>query len=102
MNLNPSPSRPARQHRSFRPVLAAATASVVLGATFAACADTSPAEAVTAKAATVKAAQAAFSPGAGPWPAGPGWAESARGPWGPSRPAGSEYFHVASTSPSGP
>lgn len=102
MKLNPSLSRPDRQHRSLRPVLAAATASVVLGATFAACADTSPAEAATAEAATAKTTPAAFSPGAGSWPAGPGWAGSAMGQWGPSRPAGTEYFHVASTSPAGP
>jgi len=39
---------------------------------------------------------------AGPWSSGPGWAEFAQGPWTPARSAHTEYFHVASTAPSGP
>jgi hypothetical protein len=45
MNLTPTP-KPHRQHRLSRPILASTAASVILGATFAACACawTSPAE----------------------------------------------------------
>ena len=96
MNLTPTP-RPHRQHRSSRPILAAAAASVILGATLAACAGTSSAETTAAK-----ATPAALSMSAGPWPSGPGWAEFAQGPWAPARSARTEYFHVASTAPSGP
>jgi hypothetical protein len=39
---------------------------------------------------------------AGPWSSGPGWAEFAQGPWAPARSVRTEYFHVASTAPSGP
>jgi len=39
---------------------------------------------------------------AGPWPPGPGRAESDQGPWTPARSARTEYFHVASTAPYGP
>jgi hypothetical protein len=108
MNLTPTP-KPHRQHRLSRPILASTAASVILGATFAACACawTSPAEAATAEAATAEAATAtttaaALPLSAGPWSSGPRWAESAQGPWAPARSARTEYFHVASTAPSGP
>jgi hypothetical protein len=39
---------------------------------------------------------------AAPWSSDPGWAEFAHGPWTPARSADTEYFHVASTAPSGP
>ena len=39
---------------------------------------------------------------AGPWSSGPGRAEFAQGPWAPARSVRTEYFHVASTAPSGP
>jgi hypothetical protein len=96
MNLTPAP-KPQRQHRSSRPILATAVASVVLGAAFAACAGTSSAETTTATATT-----AALPMSAGPWSSGPGWAEFAQGSWTPARSARTEYFHVASISPSGP
>src|SRR5271165_4004330 len=96
MNLTPTP-KPHRQHRPSRPILATAVASVILGATFAAWAGTSSAETTTAKATT-----AALPMSAVPWSPGPGWAESAQGPWTPARSAHTEYFHVASTAPSGP
>jgi hypothetical protein len=96
MNLTPT-SKPDRHHRLSRPILATAVASVILGATFAAFAGTSSAETLTAKATT-----AALPMGAGPWSSGPGWAESAQGPWAPARSVRTEYFHVASTAPSGP
>src|SRR3984885_9771372 len=91
MNPTPAPA-PHRQHRPSRPILAAAAASVILGATFAACAGTPSAETTPA----------ALPMGAGPWSSGPGWAEVAPGPWMPARSARTEYFHVASTAPSGP
>jgi hypothetical protein len=96
VNLTPTP-RPHRQHRPSHPILATAAASVVLGATFAACAGTSSAETTTAKATT-----AALSMSTDPWSPGPGWTEFAQGPWTPARSARTEYFHVASTAPSGP
>ena len=96
MNLTPAP-KPHRRHRLSRPILAAAVATVILGVTFAAFAGTSSAETTTAKAAT-----AALPMSAGPWSSGPGWAEPAQGPWTPARSAHTEYFHVASTAPSGP
>jgi hypothetical protein len=96
MNPTPAPA-PHRQHRPSRPILAAAAASVILGATFAACAGTASAETTTAR-----ATPAALPMGAGPWSSGPGWAEVAPGPWMPARSARTEYFHVASTAPSGP
>ncbi len=96
MNLPPTP-KPYRRHRSSRPILATAVTSVILGAAFAACAGPSSAETTTAKATT-----AALPMSAGPWSPGPGWAEFAQGPWTPARSARAEYFHVASTAPSGP
>ena len=96
MNLTHTP-KPHRQHRPSRPILATVAASVILGATFAACAGTSSAETTTAKATT-----AALPISAGPWSPGPGWAEFAQGPRTPTRSAHTEYFHVASTAPSGP
>jgi hypothetical protein len=39
---------------------------------------------------------------AGPWSPGPGWAESAHGPWTLAPSVRTEYFHVASTAPAGP
>lgn len=96
MNLTHTP-KPHRQHRPSRPILATVAASVILGATFAACAGTSSAETTTAKATT-----AALPISAGPWSPGPGWAEFAQGPRTPTRSARTEYFHVASTAPSGP
>ena len=78
MNLTPT-SKPHRQHRPSRPILATAVASVILGATFAAWAGTSSAEPTTAKTTT-----AALPMSAGPWSPGPGWAESAQGPWRPA------------------
>jgi hypothetical protein len=101
MNLTPTP-RPHRQHRSSRAILATTVASVVLGATLAACAGTSSAETTTAKATTAKATTAALLMNAGPWSPGAGWPEFAQGPWTPARSARTEYFHVASTVPSGP
>jgi hypothetical protein len=96
--MNPTATpKPHRQHRLSRPILATAVASVILGATFAACAGTSSAETITAKATT-----AALPMSAGPWSSGPGWAEFAQGPWTPAQSAHTEYFHVASTAPSGP
>jgi hypothetical protein len=96
--MNPAPApAPHRQHRPSRPILAAAAASVILGATFAACAGTASAETTTAR-----ATPAALPMSAGPWSSGPGWAEFAQGPWTPARSARTEYFHVASTAPSGP
>jgi len=96
MNLTPTP-RPHRQHRPSRPILATAVASVIFGATFAACAGTSSAETTTAK-----AMPAALPMSAGPWSSVPGRAEFAQGPWTPARSAHTEYFHVASTAPSDP
>lgn len=96
MNLTPTP-KPHRQHRPSRPILATAVASLILGATFAACTGTSAAQTTTAKATT-----AALPMSAGRWSSGPGWAESALGPWAAARSAGTEYFHVASTAPAGP
>jgi hypothetical protein len=96
--MNPTPTQePHRQRRPSRPILAAAAASVILGATFAACAGTASAETTTAR-----ATPAASPMSAGPWSSGPGWAEVAPGPWMPARSARTEYFHVASTAPSGP
>ncbi len=89
--------KPHRQHRPSRPILATAAASVILGAAFAACAGPSSAETTTAK-----ATAAVLPMSAGPWSPGPGWAEFAQGPWTPARSARTEYFHVASTAPSGP
>jgi hypothetical protein len=80
-----------------RPLLATAVASVILGATFAVGAGTSSAQTTTATATT-----AALPMSAGPWFPGPGWAEFAQGPWTPEQSARTEYFHVASTTPSGP
>ena len=51
MNLTPT-LKPHRQHRPSRPILTTAVASVILIATFAACAGTSSAETTTAKATT--------------------------------------------------
>jgi hypothetical protein len=96
MTLTPAP-KPYRRHMPSRPVLATAVASVILGATFAAGAGTSSAQATTAKATT-----AALPISAGPWSSGPGWAEFTQAPWTPARSARTEYFHVASTAPSGP
>jgi hypothetical protein len=96
--MNPTRTpKPPWQHRSPRPILATAVASVILGATFVACAGTASAETTTAT-----ATPAAFPMGAGPWSPGPGWAEFTQGPWTPTRSARTEYFHVASTAPSGP
>src|ERR1700693_3103028 len=96
--MNPTPApKPHRQHRPFRPIPANATASVILGATFAACAGISSAETTTAEATTV-----ALPMSADPWSSGPGWAEFAQRPWAAARSARTEYFHVASTAPSGP
>jgi len=95
MNLTPTP-RPRRQHRPSRRILATAVTSVILAATFAACAGTSSAQTTTARATT------AALTSAGPWSSGPGWAEIAQGLWTPARSARTEYFHVASTAPSGP
>jgi hypothetical protein len=69
----------------------------MVGLTFALGAGTSSAETTTAKATT-----AALPMSAGRWSPGPGWAEPARGSWTPARSARTEYFHVASTAPSGP
>jgi hypothetical protein len=60
-----------------------------------------------AKAATAKATTAEFPMSAGPWSSGPGssgpgWPGFAQGSWSPARSARTEYFHVASTAPSGP
>jgi hypothetical protein len=96
MNVTRTP-KPHRQHRPSRPILATAAAAVILGATFAACAGTSSAETTTAEATT-----AALPMSAGPWSPGPGWAEFTPGSWTPTRSARTEYFHVASTAPSGP
>lgn len=96
MSLTPAP-KPRRQHRLSRPILAAAVASVIAGVTLAACAGTSSAETTTATATT-----AALPMSAGPLSSGPGWAESDPGAWEPARSARTEYFHVASTAPSGP
>jgi hypothetical protein len=96
MDLTPTP-KPHRQHRPSRPILATAAASVILGATFAACAGTASAETTTAQATT-----AALPMSAGPWSPGPGWAGFTPGPWAPARSVRTEYFHVASTAPSGP
>jgi hypothetical protein len=96
MSLPPA-SKPRRQHGLSRPILAIAVASVIAGATFAACAGTSSAETTTAT-----ATPTALPMSAGPWSSGPGWAESAQGAWAPTRSARTEYFHVASTAPSGP
>jgi len=76
MNLTPTP-KPHRRHGLSRPILAAAVASLILGATIAACAGTSSAETTTARATT-----AALPMSAGPWSSGPGWAESVpNGQW---------------------
>jgi hypothetical protein len=96
MNRTPTP-KPQRQHRSSRPILAATAASVILGATFAACAGTSSAETTTAQ-----ATPAALQMNPAPWSSGPGWAGFAPGSWARARSARTEYFHVASTDPSGP
>ena len=95
MNLAPKPHRP---HMPSRPVLPASLAAVILGAAIAAAAGTSSAQATTAKAAPTPA----LPMSAVPWSPGPGWAEPAWGPWTPARSARTEYFHVASTAPSGP
>jgi hypothetical protein len=95
MNLPPT-AKPHRPHMPSRPVLAAAVAAVILGATIAA-AGTSSAQTTTANAPTP-----ALAMSTGPWSSGPGWAESAPGRWTPTRSARTEYFHVASTAPSGP
>jgi hypothetical protein len=96
--MNPTPApKPHRQHRPLRPILATAAASVILGATFAACAGLSSAQTTTVKAATV-----ALPMSTDPWSSGPGWAEFAQGQWTPARSARTEYFRVASTAPSGP
>jgi hypothetical protein len=91
MNLAPTP-KPHRQHRPSRPILATAAASIVLGATLAACAGTSSAEITTA----------ALPMNAAPRSSSPGWSGFAPGPWAPARSARTEYFHVASTDQSGP
>jgi hypothetical protein len=96
MSLTPTP-KPRRQHRLSRPILATAAASVIAGATFAACAGTASAGTTTAT-----ATPTALPMSAGPWSSGPGWAEFAQGAWAPARSARTEYFHVASTAPSGP
>lgn len=96
MNLTPTP-KPRRQHRPSRPILAAAATSVILGTTLAACAGTSSAETTAAR-----AAPAALPMSAAPWSSGAGWAGFAPGSWAPARSARTEYFHVASTDPSGP
>jgi hypothetical protein len=128
----PATPKPHRRHTPSRPIMAIAAASVILGATFAACACASAADTTTAK-----ATPAALSINAGPWSADPGWAGSAPGSWAPPRPgaeatpaassmnagprspgsgwagfapgswapaqsARTEYFHVVSTTPSGP
>ena len=83
-----------------RPVLAAAVAAAILGATIAVFAGTSSAQTTTAKVTTPPPPMSA-----GPWSSGPGWAGSAQRPWGswaPTHSARTEYFHVASTAPSGP
>jgi hypothetical protein len=110
MHRTPAP-KPHRQHRASGPILAAA-AAVTLGVTFAASAGTSSAQTTTAKATPAPLAMGAapWSPvpgwaapwSAAPWSPGPGWAEFAPGPWAPTRSARTEYFHVASTDPSGP
>jgi len=89
--------KPHRQHMPPRPILATAVTSVVLAATLTACAGPSSAGTGAAKAMT-----AALPMGAGSWSSGPGWAGFNHGPWTPARSAGTEYFHVASTAPSGP
>jgi len=96
MDLYPTPE-PRRQHRPSRPILITAAAAVILSATLAACASASAAETTTAK-----AAPAALPMSAGPWSAGHGRPGFAPGPWAPARSARTEYFHVASTAPSGP
>jgi hypothetical protein len=112
MNFPPTP-KPHRRRRLSRPVLTIAAASAVLGATFAACASASSAETTTGN-----GTPAALSMSTRPWPPGTGWAESAPGAWARFAPgawaesaAGAwaatpsariEYFHVASTAPSGP
>jgi hypothetical protein len=96
MNLTPAP-KPHRQHRPSRPILATAAASVILGAIFAAWAGTASAETTTAK-----ATPGALPMSAASWSSAPGWAKFAPGPWAPARSARTEYFHVASTAPSGP
>jgi hypothetical protein len=117
MNRTPTP-KPQRQHQSSRPILATAAASVILGATLAASAGTSSAQTTTAKATPtalpMNAAPwpagpgwAGFAPGPwaqarSAWSSGPGWAGFAPGPWAPARSSRTEYFHVASTDPSGP
>jgi hypothetical protein len=96
MDLTHTP-KPHRQLRPSRPILAAAAASVMLGATLAACAGTFSAETKTAK-----ATPAALRMNAAPWSSGPGWAGFAPGPWVSAPSARTELFHVASTDPSGP
>src|SRR5579862_8653844 len=96
MNIAPR-LRPRRQYMPSRPVLAAAVAAAILGATIAAAAGTSSAQTTTAR-----ATAPALPMSAGPWSPGPGWAESAQESWTPARSARTEYFHVASTAPSGP
>ena len=77
MNLTRTP-KPDRQHRSSRSILAAAAASVILGATFAAYAGTASAETITAK---VTSASTPMSAGA--WPS---LAQMSAGPWPSSTP----------------
>ena len=96
MNLAPRP-RLRRHYMPSRPVLAAAVSAAILGATIAAAAGTSSAQTTTARATT-----SSLPMSAGPWSPGPGWAESAPESWTPTRSARTEYFHVASTAPSGP
>ncbi len=96
MNL-PRIPRPRWQHMPSRPVLAAAVAAAILGATIAVFAGTSSAETTAAKVTTPAPPMSA-----GPWSWGPGWAAPAQESWTPTRTARTEYFHVASTAPSGP
>ena len=95
MNLT-SPPKPHRQRMPSRPALAASVAAVILGATIAAAGPSS------AQTTTANATSAVLPMSAGPWPPGPGRAESDQGPWTPARSARTEYFHVASTAPYGP
>ncbi|HEY6295658.1 MAG TPA: hypothetical protein VIX15_08340 [Streptosporangiaceae bacterium] len=82
--------------------MAAAAAAAIIGATIAVAAGTSSAQTTAAKATTPAPPMSAGPWSAGPWSAGPGWAGYAQGPWTPTRSARTEYFHVASTAPSGP
>jgi hypothetical protein len=99
MNIRHIPS-PRRLHMPSRPVLAAAVTAAILGATIAVFAGTSSAQTTTAHATTPPSPMSADQ-----WSWGPGWAGYAQGPWGswaPAQSARTEYFHVASTAPSGP